>query len=1477
MNIITQPTKMEEVQGLSEEKALRIKKIESKQVSLQELYLWLMEPINVIVTNELEYFNTVLNTFVEHPEGEVLKLVNHILNELYKKPATMSLTCEFMTITNTTTDLFIQFVGENKDELTHVLDTMSHATSKFLRESFIEALNTLFSKGATETTIFIEHYFINNFKNTLVQQIIPSLPNNSLTLGKEYSEVAKTLIINNLSNEFIPMSLIDFYGEHCETVDEEFISKINDALFSVPSPEHMELPIVQSDSVRAALMKLLQRIFLKEYTAPELIKMCINHIKDIEMKRVNGATFKKQPFVGLENLGCTCYINSLTQQLYMNPYFRNSIMNVKATDETPYIKTYQKLFTELHETKVRYINTDEYVSSLKGEDGKELNPYVQMDTHEFLSSTLDTIEKELKSIEGQENIIDKCFSGTLVNQIVSKECEHISEHEEKTICEQMNIVVFGEKNKTSLAESLQSLVNGDELTGENKYFCEKCKKKVDAIRRTCIKTPPNTLILHLKRFEFDYETLQRIKINDRYEFPRELDLYPYCIEHINHPEKKDENGEYKFKLVGVLVHLGTLDSGHYYSYIKDQETGDEWFSFNDDLIDKFDINTLEESCFGGGQYSKHYSAYILFYQKEKPTMDIPPVKYLDDVKNNVIKNNLNLISNSVILSNTAMSDYLIQQMQYINGEELTEFKDTTVVPNKMEEESNKEQERVEKLKKMDGERKCIDESLIKDLAKTCIHYQLTHETMLYGYSRTDLFQNELVTLLSKHQSIVDEMLTEEITGETDDDLLQKTKMYITGVNASLATINFFVRIFAIGNKDLLTKYAILLVNLFSKSQRVGSSFRCLCHYIRLFCENPLCSDIFTKQIVSGAGYIMCYTTLRVHSTQVKKVPDYSNLYILFMKSLAQSSQTLNQTIQNQITSINFKKDTLNWIEKCKVSVDNLPLANALTELIIKTEPNIRESFINFVKDIQDSKHPLEQVLSIAYSELTKYIKFNNEAEVQFFYKYLIDEVHGYHFPSENICISNIIKNSILANLHVKSTVQQILIQFIQNNEKEVYRCILHYHELFQKSINELYLYILDNYYIQLWQSLIIPKLLLESNLFNFLYFNKKSYCSKLRYSIITLDTALSSTQYVEEELIKNLIELYQIIISLNNTPKPDYNLYSLSILTYHLAQRRPDLFNISILLKFSYPNYIETQIENKEINKEINQNQTGMLKCVITYICEHKRDDLINVIKDKSFDSIMNELLTNSTYDDENINYLIHMIFSNNEEEVLFDFIEYFTIASLIPIKERVELMINLIFKDEESIRRFVNKHSVNKIILLCSQKVFMPQVLKILIPYLPTQIESFNICRDVLQKFTPNKENIDIIKSLLNKINNALERVDGNTNSIMFHLTSIIGIINKLSKTEEIKEIEEEIFKLLTNFENKGGKLQQVLSLLLISTTFIKEDHLKLLHFLLVKKKLTTKPETAEAIGKVICENQENVILRNEIIEYINSNNRSI
>ena len=47
------------------------------------------------------------------------------------------------------------------------------------------------------------------------------------------------------------------------------------------------------------------------------------------------------------------------------------------------------------------------------------------------------------------------------------------------------------------------------LDGDNAYHCEKCNKRVPAVKRMCIKRLPNHLILVLKRFEFDYDSMQK--------------------------------------------------------------------------------------------------------------------------------------------------------------------------------------------------------------------------------------------------------------------------------------------------------------------------------------------------------------------------------------------------------------------------------------------------------------------------------------------------------------------------------------------------------------------------------------------------------------------------------------------------------------------------------------------------------------------------------------------------------------------------------------------------------------------------------------------------------------------------------------------------------------------------------------------------------------------------------------------------------
>ena len=74
--------------------------------------------------------------------------------------------------------------------------------------------------------------------------------------------------------------------------------------------------------------------------------------------------------------------------------------------------------------------------------------------------------------------------------------------------------------------------------------------------------------------------------------------------------KAGESTEYS--LIGVTVHTGTADGGHYYSFIKERcasrvgETlhasggkEDRWLLFNDAEVKVFDSSQIAAECFGG--------------------------------------------------------------------------------------------------------------------------------------------------------------------------------------------------------------------------------------------------------------------------------------------------------------------------------------------------------------------------------------------------------------------------------------------------------------------------------------------------------------------------------------------------------------------------------------------------------------------------------------------------------------------------------------------------------------------------------------------------------------------------------------------------------------------------------------------------------------------------------------------------------------
>ena len=60
---------------------------------------------------------------------------------------------------------------------------------------------------------------------------------------------------------------------------------------------------------------------------------------------------------------------------------------------------------------------------------------------------------------------------------------------------------------------------------------------------------------------------------------------------------------FRYDLVGITVHTGTADGGHYYSFIKERNENpqqqERWFLFNDAEVKPFDPSQIATECFGG--------------------------------------------------------------------------------------------------------------------------------------------------------------------------------------------------------------------------------------------------------------------------------------------------------------------------------------------------------------------------------------------------------------------------------------------------------------------------------------------------------------------------------------------------------------------------------------------------------------------------------------------------------------------------------------------------------------------------------------------------------------------------------------------------------------------------------------------------------------------------------------------------------------
>ena len=353
------------------------------------------------------------------------------------------------------------------------------------------------------------------------------------------------------------------------------------------------------------------------------------------------------PLIGLKNVGLTCYMNAILQCLLhineLNNFFFNIYPNNKEKFKEINIDTetkgrlseqYYKVIKEVNNAEptkfklyyyiIPYYEENSFSPKEFNDTLSELNPqfgkYESNDAKDLLLFLIQSMHSELnyygnKKLKG----LPKC------NQLIEKEAFNFfltvndnlnlsifsylfyGINKSITICSKcqnvlynfqffhfLSLPTFNYKNDTfNIYKGFKENTKVEKMSGDNQFYCQKCKDLKDAKIKTVIYYTPPYLIINI-----DYGKDKQYEPR-KIEFGEIIDLTGFVDKSVN---------EKTYKLICVCTHLGRSgNSGHYITYCKDKNN--IWHEFNDSThIENINIEQLNKN-----------SPYILIYQRIKQT------------------------------------------------------------------------------------------------------------------------------------------------------------------------------------------------------------------------------------------------------------------------------------------------------------------------------------------------------------------------------------------------------------------------------------------------------------------------------------------------------------------------------------------------------------------------------------------------------------------------------------------------------------------------------------------------------------------------------------------------------------------------------------------------------------------------------------------------------------------------------------------